>query len=479
MHYPVKLLIPFLCLVSLPLQSRPCQVKGVAKDYAGQHVPVYTIANPFLNNRQTFDTVHFDSEGRFDRQLEISHDQVIYFDLGKFIGHIYATPGYEYELLLPPFIRKTHKDRINPFYQQVEVHIKVSSSRSIITGETVEDNVERNNIIYRFDTLFSKMNQEVLIRRQKRIPVNADSMIASLEQQFAYCSSPFFARHRACRYGLLKVNEGKTRMADITSTYLQDRTPGTREPACMDLFNALFDDFLVYYSRTPEGKNVTDAINRRHSLSELRNEVRKHPSIFSDTLADLVILKEISHQYHENYFIRDALLIILDSLSSQALLDSFRHFAAEIYGRYVNLTIGNTPPGFRLRDQSGKSRTLDDFKGKYAYIFFCTTDNYSCMSEYPYLGSFYRKHSDYLEIVTIMVSENYRQMVDFMEKNDYGWTALYYDDQAEILEDFNVRYFPTAYLVGPDGTLVQSPATLPSEGFQMQFFRIMRSKGEI
>jgi hypothetical protein len=101
------------------------------------------------------------------------------------------------------------------------------------------------------------------------------------------------------------------------------------------------------------------------------------------------------------------------------------------------------------------------------------------MSEYPYLKLFHQRHSDYLDIVTIMIAEHYEDMVNFMRKNDYGWRALYFKDQVNILDNYNVKYFPTAFLVGPDGTLVQSPATLPSEGFQMQLFRIMRSRNEI
>jgi len=66
-----------------------------------------------------------------------------------------------------------------------------------------------------------------------------------------------------------------------------------------------------------------------------------------------------------------------------------------------------------------------------------------------------------------------------MHRNSYNWKVLHYDGQPGLLNDFMVRAYPTAYLIDRNGTLLLSPATLPSEGFEQQLFRIMRSRGEI
>ena len=78
-----------------------------------------------------------------------------------------------------------------------------------------------------------------------------------------------------------------------------------------------------------------------------------------------------------------------------------------------------------------------------------------------------------------MVTEEKSQIKDFMLRNGYGWKTFFYEDQPGILSDFLVKAFPTAYLIGPDGNLVLSPSSLPSDGFEQQLFRIMRSRGEI
>ncbi len=140
---------------------------------------------------------------------------------------------------------------------------------------------------------------------------------------------------------------------------------------------------------------------------------------------------------------------------------------------------GYPPPDFDLGGNDGKSWSPADFKGKYTYLMFCTPDNYGCMMEYPYLNSYVSKHSDYLEVVTIMVAEYSEQVDSFMDRNEYLWKALFYGDENGILDDYLVKAFPVAYLLGPDGNIILSPAPLPSDGFEQQLFRIMRSRGDI
>jgi hypothetical protein len=78
-----------------------------------------------------------------------------------------------------------------------------------------------------------------------------------------------------------------------------------------------------------------------------------------------------------------------------------------------------------------------------------------------------------------MASENREKLKAFMERNGYNWTVLHYEGQSGILNNYMIRGYPTAYLIDRDGNLLLSPATLPSEGFEQQLFRIMRSRGEI
>ena len=138
----------------------------------------------------------------------------------------------------------------------------------------------------------------------------------------------------------------------------------------------------------------------------------------------------------------------------------------------------------RSRGQSRKNqkitkKDIKNFKEKYVFLMFCTPENYSCMKEYPFLKAMHEKHHEYLEVVTVMITGSMKNMQEFMKNNNYKWTSLFYGNSDEILDLYNIRAYPTCYLIGPDGLLIQSPATLPTEGFEQQLFRIMRSRGDL
>jgi peroxiredoxin len=170
---------------------------------------------------------------------------------------------------------------------------------------------------------------------------------------------------------------------------------------------------------------------------------------------------------------------MLDSMAGNPVSPDFGIYAAQLKKKLSSLVTGHLPPPFSLEDLDGNLCSLDDFKGKYTYLFFGTPDHYGCMMEYPFLQSFTEKHAAYLNVVTIMASEERSELKDFMKRNGYTWKTLHYENQPGVMTDYLVRAYPTAYLIDSEGKLLLSPATLPSDGFEQQLFRIMRSRGEI
>jgi len=288
----------------------------------------------------------------------------------------------------------------------------------------------------------------------------------------------FFSDYRKYRYGVLRLNEGMTGLAEISETYLG---PVIQEwhPGFIELFRAMFKDFIYYFTKTPEGDGLIKYINRTQDLDSARYVLQQHPAIWNDTLADMVLMQELSEVFYRGDFHQEAILILLDSMIKEPVSPGFRVYSTQLEKKLSSLVTGHPPPSITLPDLAGNQTSLDDFEGKYVYLFFGTPDHYGCMMEYPFLQSYFEKHSDYLQVVTVMVSEDREKLDDFMLRNGYGWKVLHYEGQPGLLDDYLVRAFPTAYLIGRDGNLILSPSTLPSDGFEQQLFRIMRSRGEI
>ncbi len=460
------------------LLGQSVTVHGQKTGYGGKTIQVSSNRNPFITTPREIENLVCDERGNFDYSTEVDAGGVILFETGIYRAYLYVEPGFHYEVEMPAYQEKAYAERISPFYQPVEVPVNVLSRSTPGTGVIDDQKSDINFMISRFDPLFSVANEGVILNRRMGRDSDVDSIMGTIELNFVNDTARFFVDYRKYKYGVLKLNEGKTGLEQISIHYLGPEVRFSH-PGFMELFNAMYSEFIYYYSRTPPGKRLLNHINRTHDLDSIRSILGKHPAVWNDTVADMILLQEMSSLFYAGDFHKEAILILLDSLESNPVSPAFAIYAAQLKDKLSSLLTGHPPPGFALPDLEGNTCTPGDFMGKYIYLMFCTPDHYGCMMEYPYLQSFLLRHSEYLEVLTVMVAEEESQVKDFMQRNGYGWKALFYEGQPGILSDYLIKAFPTAYLIGPDGNLLLSPSPLPSDGFEQQLFRIMRSRGDI
>ena len=140
---------------------------------------------------------------------------------------------------------------------------------------------------------------------------------------------------------------------------------------------------------------------------------------------------------------------------------------------------GFDPPAFSLYNQNNKLVNLTDFKGQYVYLNFCMCSSYSCIKEFELLKKMTEKYKEKLTIVTIATDESQSVMAEYANKEKLPWTFLHFGNQPTILEEYDIRAYPTYFLIGPDGKLLISPAQSPGENFEQYLFQVMRSRGDI
>ncbi len=464
-----------LLLLSSYSFSQLTIIHGTSKEYAGMNIPVEMVYNPITGNTRNLDTIVVHKSGYFSTEFEIKELCWIEMNLGIYKCVLMVKPGYMYQISLPSRRDKTEEEIRSPFFEQMIVHLRVSAEVS----DKDENAPDLNSEIFKFDTMLFRINGEQLVARTQNVLYPIDSLISSIEEKYDSIPSTYFSKYRNYRYGLIQMNSGNKSLKGMFDRYLAVDYPEINNPAYLELFNKMYEKFFYYFSRTEDGKNLNQVVNFEHNLHSLRYELKKHSSIPNDTIADLVILKEVNESFYRDFFYKEALLMILDSLIADPSLPIYADYAFDIRAGLTNLMIGTNPPEFSLLNQYGKKISIYDFSGKYILLMFCTPNNYSCMKEYPFLKAMHEKHKDYLEIVTVMITESFSEMKDFMKKNKYNWTSLFYENNEELLLTYKIRAYPTCYLIGPDGKLIQSPATLPTEGLEQQLFRIMRSRGDL
>jgi len=452
------------------LHAQQVIISGLAPSYTGEKLVFYDYPDWITGYEEAAGKCTVDSTGNFRIQIDLKTIKQIVVNLGVYKGYFFAEPGMSYKLVLPEKKEKSQQDILNPYFEPEEIHLGI---------QDLKDN-DLNLLVQMFDnTFYPYFNKHVdnLYARTDDIQVQSD--ISSMEQPFRNSGNQYFNDYRRYRYAMLNLFANQQKVQRLSDEYFNNQPVLYDNPAYGDLFNRVFDKYFMFFGRSDSGKKIYRNINQEHSLDSLLKTLKETAHFSNDTLTELVILKQIHDEYYSSNFSRSGLLEILDSLAAGTNNERHHQLCVRIRQKLISLQAGYTPPQFELISVSGDTVKLSDFSGEYVYLNFCTCQSYACLNEFNLLRQIKQKYKEKLAVVTVITDPADENLIQFLQKNTYDWTFLYYNNHPEILREYDIRTYPTYFLIGKDGKLIQSPAPSPSENFELKLFEIMRARGDL
>jgi peroxiredoxin len=452
------------------LEARPVIISGNAPSYAGQDLVFYTIADYITGTEKEMGRGLITSDGDFRIEIPTEKTIQVSASLGVFRTFLWIEPQQEYHVILPEKVEKSPQEVLNPFFEPVDIQLALENFR--------EDELNTLIMMFRdaYNPYYNKHVNEIYTRPQ---PGRIEADIEQIEKSFRKYTDTCFMAYRYYSYGQLKLLASLQRVSSIELEYFIGRPVLYDHQAYMELFNQVYDKYFTFLGRSESGKMIYRDINQFRSYSSLLRTLSEDTYITSDTLREMVILKSIYDEFYGMEYSRDGLLCILDSLILTTSIPRHKETGMIIRHKITRLQEWYDPPAFELLDADSNLVRLKDFNGKYVYLNFCTSSSYTCLNEYKLLQGIYQRHHQKLAIVTISTDPYDNSFDQFRNKNDYRWVFLYYGHQPGVIRDFDIRAFPTYFLIGPDGKLIYSPAPAPSENFEIKLFEAMRARGDL
>lgn len=443
-------------------------LQGREPDYAGVVLTFTQKLDYISDTDQPLTSVTVGSDGQFEARFGIIEPTLITLELGVYSCLLFVEPGQKLRIGLPPRLDQTEAERLNPFFEPVEVRLRPVG----------EDSLSVNAYISRFDRNFERCVDSVM-RAMQRLSSNPPvSIMREAIASFATEDAPaYVVGYKQYRLGLYDYLTGNMRSQQLSDTYFRNRPVLHNNPAYMELFNLVYDRYFVFHGRTEKGKQIYDAISVRRSYTELCQVLAQNDNLGQDTLRELVILKNLHDEFFSSNFSRSALTAILDSLYHQTRIPEHAAIATLIRERVTRLLPGFIPYSFTLEDQAGKLRSLRDFRGKYVLLAFCTTASYTCIQEFALLQRLLETYGEHLEVVCICADDSYDAMTRYVNLSGYKWPFLFYGRHPKIIREYDIRAYPTYFLLDADGRVSLSPAPSPQENLDLLLLKIFRDHG--
>ncbi|MBP5503628.1 MAG: redoxin domain-containing protein [Bacteroidales bacterium] len=441
-------------------------ISGNAKSYAGDTLCMYAVTDYISKTEKLIATAPVNAEGDFSFKIQgVDHTFMAYIDLTVFKGVVIVQPKANITIGLPKKQQLAIEDRLNPYFKPEKFYVfSVSASLD-----------DLNNAIPMFDREYNLALNKVFYSFQGVSKAYVDSVEAKITAEVP-ASDKFFTDYREYKYALFDHTAYRRNKNDILQKLFTSRDVLVNNPA----YNELFDELFV--NPLSGGKASVITVQGLYagiydkSYHTLKRILLTDPALSgNERLADYVILKGLSDSYYADTFPKENIVAVADSFAIMSKNADFRPIAQRLSEKFKRLLTGFSAPDFCLKDVKGNAFTLSEQK-KFVYITFFNPMSYTAQSEFEFLKKIRSEFpTDVLQIVTVFVSQSYKEMEEFMTKNpDCTWPVVWYNDNTQLLKDYNIRAYPSYYMTGPDGRLVMNPAPAPTEYFEAKFSKLVR-----
>lgn len=469
MKLKIKLSIFILILMTATLNAMKTsnvRITGQAIEYAGDSLHFMVYSDYLTLAEEQLVAVKVDKEGKFDAQFLLQETKQVFIHLGVYKMYLFAQPNGNYDVILPTKRAKTQADLLNPYFEEIELMFGIKNYKES----------DLNFLIRAFDSSFDPyLSTFALNVYAKQKPEELANALKSLDSSFPNRNDSYFSSYYLYKTGLLRHWAYQFKAKAISIDYFKNMPVLYNNPAYMELFSIVYDKYFSYFGRTAKGKEIYTAVNTEKSLSKLEN-VLQQDSVFSDNkLKELVIIKCLYDEFYQPNCSRSAILTLLDSVAISSVHAENKAIAQRMKQKITQLMVGYEPPAFSLTDTSGRMYTLQSWKGKLVYLNFCTSFSYSSLKDFALLQNLKERLGDKIEIVTIL-ADNVESIRSFSRQNNYSWKFLSFSNQSEVLKKYDIRAFPTYFLISPEGKLLRSPAKGPSEGVEEDLLIIERNR---
>ena len=443
------------------------KIFGSDTTYANEKIILLKQQDGITKHEIVIDTIFVNGDGSFNVEFESNSTFPLIMYLGVYKAVLYTEPGMEYDLVLPPRKDKTTADVLNPYFKYEEVRLAIKNF----------DDKELNTQIQMFEDAFIPyVNTHVDKVFKSDDFFRLDEEIESLEKKYRRSDNVFFNNYRKYRYGYLRFLALQHKSQQIAIDYYKNQPILWNNPAYWALFEKLFNGYFMHVVSNESGKKLGTYI-KSVALDSIRYSIDKAGLGNDIEFQDLVILYNLSQEFYDDNFSRNHLLEVLKVMKLGSATSRTTTVANQMYNKVTQLLAGYEPPKWELYDSDSNLVQLSDYSGKHVYLNFCMCYSYSCLNEFVQLQKLYEKHKQYLEVVTIIADDDVQIMKSFLQRSGYSWTFLHYGNTPSVITDYDIRAFPTYYLIDTEGKMVMSPAPTPNEQFEGRLFKVLRAAG--
>jgi len=186
-----------------------------------------------------------------------------------------------------------------------------------------------------------------------------------------------------------------------------------------------------------------------------------------DKVRELAMMLLLAHNFHNDDIYQKSIASILIDIATESKFVNNRFIANNFQQKLTKLQYGSKVPPINLLDQNGDYISINNFEGKFVLLNFISSECKPCRFDFQKLHEIQSSLSDILEVVVIVSDGSMKQVVNYCTINNFDWKILNLDNDIILLENYEIKTFPTYIILNPDASVAMAPAPLPGENLEI------------
>lgn len=458
------ILLYFFCVVSTFTFAASSVIKGNAKKFSGNELTVYQFKDYLTEVKEKIGFTKINSDGSFNFEFETDKIEKIELTIEDKSTWFFIEPGGVYNIILD-YDEELNKSRI---------YDRLLSLRFSFPAPT-----ELNQLIAKFNRKYDEFidkNETIFLKRDGSIAPLINDFEKKITAEFNIYKNTFVSDYItftiANTFNSIDISYTKRDSvtfdkASIYLKYLHNKPVKYNNPEYLKFYKDFFKGELKRLTLKISGMDITKAINEQNSFAALSKALGKYPFLENNEFKSLFIINGLREIYNDKYFTQNNIIALLEHIKTNSTYPEQQQIAANVIEKLTikKLAKGSQAPKFELLSNTNNKISLADFTGKYVYLNFWTTWSIPSQKEMKIMEVLHKKYNSKIEFISICTDNEKSKMTTFLKENPtMSWTFLHIGDSRVLLQDYEVRTFPTYILIGKEGEIIKFPAPRPSSG---------------
>lgn len=432
-------------------------VRGVFPGAEGEEIRVMKARDLISNSLTEIASDIIDQEGSFFIRIAIDEPLQLTLRIMHASNHFYAEPGNDLHIVFEPM------GHDNQMQRNIQHSLRGGFSMDIHNRR--EDQIDLNlkvALLHEMVADYIEMQVAPNIRASHRTSLGL--FANRLQETFADCNHPFLEDYITYYVAYLERSLNTKAFNSLFKEYISGQSLRYGHPMYMDFFRAMFDNYLFSESRSIDIRDLYAAVNRQGSYVALMDTLGKDSLLFNDRLRELVMLNGLQRMFARDDFRAAQVREVLQQAISGSHFPYHVAIAENILDRRLSLHPGSEAPPMELYDTAGAKVSLQDFSGKYVYVFFGAGWCNTTMAELGPLADIAGSFSEDVAVLGILTDRDKSFIEPMLAPGIFPFRLLHFGNDYRLLDNYRILTIPQFLLIDPDGRMAAYPFVSPSAG---------------